>query len=33
MMDNVRIYYFLGGQHGPGPFPPAKATDSAVDEP
>jgi len=22
--DNVRIYYFPGGQHGPGPFPPAR---------
>ena len=22
MMDNVRIYYFPGGQHGTGPFPP-----------
>lgn len=26
LMDNVRIYYFVGGQHGPGPFPPAKST-------
>jgi len=26
MMDNVRIYYFVGGQHGPGPFPPARST-------
>ncbi|HEX8185028.1 MAG TPA: alpha/beta hydrolase domain-containing protein, partial [Blastocatellia bacterium] len=25
LMDNVRIYYFVGGQHGPGPFPPAKS--------
>jgi len=24
MMDNVRIYYFPGGQHGTGAFPPAK---------
>jgi len=24
--DNVRIYYFAGGQHGPGPFPPVKLT-------
>lgn len=24
MMDNVRIYYFPGGQHGTGPFPPVK---------
>lgn len=24
LMDNVRIYYFVGGQHGPGPFPPVK---------
>jgi len=24
LMDNVRIYYFTGGQHGPGPFPPVK---------
>jgi hypothetical protein len=24
IMDNVRIYYFPGGQHGPGPFPPIK---------
>lgn len=23
-MDNVRIYYFTGGQHGIGPFPPRK---------
>jgi hypothetical protein len=22
--DNVRIYYFVGGQHGPGQFPPNK---------
>lgn len=22
--DNVRIYYFAGGQHGPGQFPPGK---------
>ncbi|HEX5085514.1 MAG TPA: alpha/beta hydrolase domain-containing protein [Blastocatellia bacterium] len=22
--DNVRIYYFVGGQHGPGQFPPKK---------
>jgi hypothetical protein len=26
LMDNVRIYYFVGGQHGPGPFPPARST-------
>jgi hypothetical protein len=25
LLDNVRIYYFPGGQHGPGPFPPVKA--------
>jgi hypothetical protein len=24
MMDNVRVYYFPGGQHGTGPFPPVK---------
>jgi hypothetical protein len=24
LMDNVRIYYFAGGQHGSGPFPPVK---------
>ncbi|HZS05150.1 MAG TPA: alpha/beta hydrolase domain-containing protein [Blastocatellia bacterium] len=24
LLDNVRIYYFVGGQHGPGQFPPAK---------
>jgi hypothetical protein len=24
MMENVRVYFFAGGQHGPGPFPPAK---------
>jgi hypothetical protein len=24
LADNVRIYYFVGGQHGPGPFPPVK---------
>lgn len=24
LMDNVRIYYFAGGQHGPGQFPPRK---------
>lgn len=23
--DNVRIYYFVGGQHGPGQFPPVKS--------
>src|SRR5215510_128600 len=23
MLSNVRIYYFTGGQHGPGPFPPS----------
>jgi hypothetical protein len=26
ILDNVRIYYFAGGQHGPGPFPPVKLT-------
>jgi hypothetical protein len=26
MLDKVRIYYFAGGQHGPGPFPPVKLT-------
>jgi len=25
MMDNVRIYYFPGGQHGTGPFPAGKS--------
>ncbi|MFN8004325.1 MAG: alpha/beta hydrolase domain-containing protein [Acidobacteriota bacterium] len=24
LLDNVRIYYFPGGQHGTGPFPPVK---------
>jgi hypothetical protein len=24
LMDNVRIYYFAGGQHGPGQFPSSK---------
>ena len=24
LMDNVRIYYFPGGQHGAGPFPPVR---------
>jgi hypothetical protein len=30
LMDNVRIYYFPGGQHGPGPFPPVKLTAQGV---
>ena len=33
MMDNVRIYYFPGGQHGPGPFPPSKATTQQLTSP
>src|SRR5262249_21411607 len=26
ILDNVRIYYFTGGQHGPGPFPPVRTS-------
>jgi len=33
MMENVRIYYFPGGQHGPGPFPPTKTSTQQLTSP
>jgi len=31
--DNVRIYYFVGGQHGPGQFPPNKNQTQSLTSP
>ena len=33
LMDNVRIYSFAGGQHGPGSFPPVQRSGQAVEQP
>jgi len=33
LMENVRIYYFPGGQHGPGPFPPTKTVTQQMTSP
>lgn len=31
--ENVRIYLFTGGQHGPGPFPPTRTVGQQLDNP
>lgn len=31
--DNVRIYHFTGGQHGPGPFPPTRTIGQQLNSP
>jgi hypothetical protein len=31
--DNVRIYFFTGGQHGPGPFPPTRTIGQQLNNP
>ena len=33
LMDNVRIYSFAGGQHGPGRFPPVQTTGQQLSNP
>ena len=33
LMDNVRIYSFAGGQHGPGGFPPRQGSGQQLSNP